>query len=149
MEYAQIQAFFAVLLALGGSVTVIGGVVALVVRFWKWAHKDTDKNTEDIEALKTEYQQAISELKDAYESAKREYMTWFASDKRRIEGLENDFDEISDQNVLLMQAVVAIMDHQLDGNDTEKLTATRNAVDGYLFDNMKNRKHRRRREENE
>ena len=145
--YAEIQVFFAVLLAICGGVTVIGGAAALVTRFWKWAHKDTDKNTEDIEALKAEYQQAITELKEAYEDAKREYMAWFASDKRRIEGLENDFDEIIDQNVLLMQAVVAIMDHQIDGNNTENLTATKNVVDKYLIENMKNSKRRRRRED--
>ena len=147
MEYVQLQTFVFVLMSICCGIVSIGGAAAAVVKFWKWAHKDSDKNTEDIEALKSEYEQAIREMKEASANAEREYMTWFASDKRRIEGLETDFEDISDQNFLLMQAVVAIMDHQLDGNNTDKLEEAKNDVDKYLLENVKSKKKKRREEE--
>lgn len=143
MEYAQLQAFVFVLMSICGGVVGVAAAIAVVVRFWKWAHKDTDKNTEDIEALKAKYESDINALKAEYEQAAKEQLSWFASDKRRIESLEADFDEISDQNYLLMRADVAIMDHLLDGNNVEKMQEARDEVDDYLFKNMKKKKRRR------
>ena len=124
MEYEAIQAFFTVVLAVCGGIVCIAGACAAVVKFWRWAHKDSEKNAEDLESFK----KAVDEAKD-------EYLRWFASDKRRIQNLEDDYDEIIEQNNLLMKAVVAIMDHQLDGNHVEKLAKARNEVDEYLIDN--------------
>ena len=142
MEYEQLQAFVFVLMSICGGVVGVAACIAVVVKFWKWAHKDTDKNTEDIEALKAEYEKAISDLKDEYDRASKEQLGWFASDKRRIENLERDFDEISEQNVLLMRADVAIMDHLLDGNNVDKMKEARNKVDNYLIENIGKSKRR-------
>lgn len=143
MEYAQLQAFVFVLMSICGGVVGVAACIAVVVRFWKWAHKDTDKNTEDIEALKANYESDLNALKAEYEQAAKEQLSWFASDKRRIESLEADFDEISDQNYLLMRADVAIMDHLLDGNNVEKMQAARDEVDDYLLKNVRKKKRRR------
>lgn len=140
MELSQLEAFVFVLMSICGGVVAIAAAIAVVVKFWKWAHKDTDKNTEDIEALKAKYESDINALKAEYEQAAKEQLSWFASDKRRIESLEADFDEISDQNYLLMRADVAIMDHLLDGNNVEKMTLARNAVDEYLLKNVKKKR---------
>ena len=106
MEFAQLETFFVVLIIICGAIISLAGACAAVVKFWRYAHKDTDKNTEEIESLK-----------EAYEDAKEEYKIWFASDKRRIENLEGDFDEIIEQNNLMMTAVVALMDSQIDGDN--------------------------------
>ncbi len=113
MEYSALQTFITVLLAICGGVVGIAGAVAVVVRFWKWAHKDTEKNTEEI----------------------GEFRAWFASDKRRIETLEKQQADADKQNRLMLKAMVSLLDHEIDGkNHIDKLAAARDAIDTYLIE---------------
>lgn len=111
MEFAQIQAFLFVLMSICGGVVAVAGASAVVVRIWKLVHKDTEKNTEDIS----------------------EVMKFLASDKRRIEVLESDQDEMKAQNKMLLKGVYALMCHELDGNHTTQLTESRDEIFDYLF----------------
>lgn len=112
MAYADIQTFFAVLLAIAGSITVIGGVISLVVRFWKWAHKDTEHNTEEI----------------------TEFKRWLASDKHRIEDLEEKQEEMDKMNKLQLKALFTLLGHEIDGNHTKQLAEVRDEINTYLIE---------------
>ena len=100
-----------VLLAGCAAIIALGGAIAAIMKFWKWAHKDTEKNTTKLDAI----------------------MKWLASDKHRIEELEKAQIETSRQNTLMLKAIVALMSHELDGNHTRQLTETRNDIENYLY----------------
>lgn len=112
MEYSALQTFITVLLAICAGVVCIGGAAAAVVKFWKWAHKDTDSNTDRLD----------------------EHDNYLAADKRRIETLERNQDEAEKQNKLLLKAVVALMGHELDGNHTTQLEDVREEIQTYLIE---------------
>ena len=112
MEYEAIQGFMTVLLAICGGLITISGTATVVVRFWKWAHRDTDKNTEDI----------------------TEFRNWFASDKRRIEMLECRQDESDRINKLQLKALFTLLGHEIDGNHRSDLESVRNEINMYLIE---------------
>ena len=106
------QVFMTVLLSICACVVAISGAVAAVIKFWKWAHKQSDANAQSLDDV----------------------MTWLASDKRRIEDLENAQAEADKQNKLILKAVVSLMSHELDGNHTAQLTKTRDEIQAYLIE---------------
>lgn len=108
----QLENFLTVLLWLCGGVVAVAGAVAVVVKFWKWAHKQSDENATTLD----------------------EIMTWLASDKHRIEDLEKKQDEVDKQNKMLLKGVMQLMNHELDGNHTEQLTSARDEIQNYLFE---------------
>lgn len=112
MEYSALQTFITVLLAICGGVVGMAGAVAVVVRFWKWAHKDTDKNTEDI----------------------GEFKRWLASDKHRIEDLEEKQEEMDKMNKLQLKALFTLLGHEIDGNHTSQLAEVRDEINTYLIE---------------
>lgn len=111
MEFEQIKAFVFVLLSLCGGIAAIAGACAAIVKFWRYAHRDTDRNSEQL----------------------TEFETYLASDKRRIERLEQQQEATSEQNKLLLKAVVALMGHELDGNHTQQITDVRDEIQEYLI----------------
>ena len=108
----QLETFVTVLLWLCGSVVAVAGAVAVVVKFWKWAHKDTEKNTDNIN--------------DIHE--------WLGSDKRRIENLEKRQDESEQMNRLQLKALFTLLGHEIDGNYTESLKEVRDEINTYLIE---------------
>ena len=111
MDFEQIQAFVFVLLSLCGGIAAIAGACAAIVKFWRYAHKDSDRNSEQL----------------------TEFETYLASDKRRIEHLEEQQTKAEEQNKLMLKAIVALMSHELDGNHTQQLIDTRDEIQEYLI----------------
>ena len=111
MDFNDLQSFVAILLGLCAAIAAISGACAAVVKFWRYAHKQSDENAEDI----------------------GEFRNWLASDKRRIETLEQKQDEAEMQNKLLLKALVTLMGHELDGNHTKQLTDVRDEIQNYLI----------------
>ena len=112
MGYEAIQTFVGVLLAGCAAIVCISGMVAAVVKFWRWAHKDTDKNTEDI----------------------GEFRRWLASDKHRIEDLEEKQDQLDKMNKLQLKALFTLLGHEIDGNHTVQLAEVREEINTYLIE---------------
>ena len=108
----QLEVFVSVLLWLCGAVVAVAGLVAVATRFWKWAHKDTNENSETLKVI------------DGY----------LASDKRRIEALERHQTVQDEQSKLMLNALWAILEHEIDGNHTVQLVDTRNKIKDYLID---------------
>ena len=40
-----------VLLAGCAAIIALGGAIAAIMKFWKWAHRDTEKNTTQLDAI--------------------------------------------------------------------------------------------------
>ena len=112
MEYAQIQNFVMVLLALCAAVIAISGASAAFVKFWRFAHKQSDKNTEMLKGVET----------------------YLASDKRRIERLEENQETFRDENKLMLKALFTLLSHEIDGNHTDQLMAVRDEINTYLIE---------------
>ena len=111
MDFTQIQTFMFVLMSICGGIVAIAAAVAVVVKFYKWARKGTDENTDKLD----------------------EHYKWLASDKRRIESLESKQDEAEAQNKLMLKALVTLMSHELDGNHTKQLGEVRDEIQNYLI----------------
>lgn len=112
MGYEAIQTAMTVLLAFCAGVVGISGAVAVVIKFWKWAHKDTDRHTEEI----------------------GEFNKWLASDKRRIENLESRQDESERMNKLQLKALFTLLGHEIDGNHSAQLAEVRDEINTYLIE---------------
>ena len=109
--FEQIQDFGMVLLGICALITAISGASAAVVKFWRYAHKDTDQNSQDID----------------------EFREWFKSDKRRIQALEDKQDEADKRSKLQLKALFTLLSHEIDGNHTAQLAAVRDEINEYLI----------------
>ncbi len=112
MEFAQLESFIVVLIAICGFIISLSGACAVVVKFWRYAHKDSEKNSVDIDTFKQ----------------------WFASDKRRIEDLERRQDRTEEMNKLQLKALVTLLSHVIDGNHTQPLKDVRDEIHNYLIE---------------
>ena len=114
IEFAHLQSFVLVLLAICSVIAAIAGAAAAVTKYWRFAHKQSDKNTEDIEEF-------------------REYLR---SDKTRIERLEQNQAEFREQNKLMLAALKTLLSHEIDGNHTVQLKEKHDAIDKYLIEHL-------------
>lgn len=112
MEFAELQSFVIVLLGICAAIASVSGACAAVVKFWRYAHKDTEKNTEEI----------------------GEFKRWLASDKHRIEDLEEKQDEMDRMNKLQLKALFTLLGHEIDGNHTKQLAEVRDEINTYLIE---------------
>lgn len=112
MEFSAIQNFFMVTLTICGGIITIAGMVSVVIKFWKWAHRDTDNNTDRLD----------------------EHDTYLASDKRRIEDLERQQEEMKVMNKMQLRALFALLGHEIDGNHTTQLKEMRDEINTYLIE---------------
>lgn len=112
MEFAQLESFIVVLIAICGFIISLSGACAVVVKFWRYAHKDSEKNSVDIDTFKQ----------------------WFASDKRRIEDLEKRQDRTEEMNKLQLKALVTLLSHVIDGNHTQPLKDVRDEIHSFLIE---------------
>lgn len=68
----QFQAFITFVVGACGVIIAVGGAVAIIARLWAWIRKPTVDNSQTIS----------------------EFEKYLASDKRRIESLEQDQEEL-------------------------------------------------------
>ena len=112
MDFNDLQSFVAILLGLCATIAAISGACAAVVKFWRYAHKQSDENAEDI----------------------GEFRNWLASDKRRIETLEKKQEEMDKMNKLQLKALFTLLGHEIDGNHTKQLAEVRAEINRYLIE---------------
>ena len=111
-HFAQIEAFGIVWMQICAIVVATGGVIALAVKLYRWLRKPTDELT----------------------ASREEMMAWFAADKRRIESLEQHQDRQDAESKLMLKALMQLMSHEIDGNHTAQLTATRDEIQEFLIE---------------
>ena len=111
ITFEHIQAFFVVVLGFCALIAAIAGLVTAIVRYWKFAHKQSDENAEDL----------------------KEVMTYLKSDKERIETLEKNQKTFKEENRLMLRALALLLAHEIDGNHTDQLTEMRDEIMDYLI----------------
>ena len=52
---------------------------------------------------------------------------------RRLEKDKSRFDEIEESNKIIMQAILALLSHGIDGNDVEAMKQARDSLQSYLI----------------
>ena len=122
MEYTQLQDFVLVLLAICALIAAISGASAAVVKFWRFAHKESDANTERID----DHEQRISELERCCDENK---------DK-----LESDYkfqQEQTEVNRMVLKSLKTLLQHEVDGNDRAKLEQREQEIDQFLLEHLK------------
>ena len=112
IEFAQLQAFVLVLRGICALIAAIAGAAAAVTKYWRFAHKQSDENANDIEEVKR----------------------WFAADKVRIENLEKHQQDTDDMNKMQLKALFTLLQHVIDGNNIDDVKAMRNEINEYLIE---------------
>ena len=103
----QIRDFVIVLVALCGFIILLGNVVK-TVREWK---KPADEARDDANQWRTEMDES---MKDNTERIKK----------------------VEDGNKIIMKALMAIMNHEINGNSVDKLQKALGELNDYLIDNI-------------
>ena len=112
MEFSDFQSFMMVLLSACAAIAAVSGACAAIVKFWRYAHKQSDDNSSTL----------------------RQMESYLASDKRRIENLEHKQDRAEELNRMQLEALVTLISHEIDGNHTQQLTDMQKKINGYLYD---------------
>lgn len=121
MEYEQLQAFFIVLLGGCALVAAISGACAAIVKFWRYAHKQSDENAEKLE----DHEQRITTLEECCEEVHGKLNSDYAFQQAEIE-----------MNRLVLKSLKSLLQHEIDGNDKAKLEEREQEIDKYLLDHM-------------
>lgn len=106
----ELSAMWAIILAVCGGVLTIINAIEKVVGAGKAINAPNVEQDRRIAALEVRC--------DKYDQ-------YFDSDKQRLSDLERSLS-------VLMQAQFALLDHAIDGNDTEKLRSAKNKMMDYL-----------------
>ena len=99
------------LLVLAGSVITIGGAGAVISGLIKWAKKPD--------------QTRVDKVKEHEETLKK-HTELLERDHRRLQELEEG-------NKIMMQSMLALMSHSIDGNHIEDLKQARDDLQKYLI----------------
>lgn len=111
MEWGDLESFVMVILGICAMIAALSGACAAVVKFWRYAHKQSEENAATLNQVET----------------------YLASDKRRIEALEKKNDIIDEQQKLQLEALVMLLGHEIDGNHTKNLIDVRDKIQQYLI----------------
>ena len=121
MGYEQLQAFFIVLLALCALIAAVSGACAAIVKFWRYAHKQSDENAEKL----ANHEKRITTLEECCTEVRGK--------------LESDWkwqQDATDMNRLVLKSLKSLLQHEIDGNDKAKLEEREQEIDKYLLDHM-------------
>lgn len=110
--FFEIRSFVIVLLTLCGAVAAVGGAITLLAKLYRWARKPVIENTEALQ----KHEQHL------------------ANDNHRIERLEDQVEEASKQNKLILSALVELLQHEIDGNHVDKLKDRAADIQSYLME---------------
>lgn len=93
------------------AIITLGGAGAIVVGIIRWAHKPTDTRDETL----------------------KRHDELFDNDNKRLKELEEWRKESDEAQKIMMQSLLAIMSHAIDGNHTAQLEKARNDLQEYLI----------------
>lgn len=118
MEYEQLQAFFVVLLGMCALIAAVSGACAAIVKFWRYAHKQSDENAEKL----ADHETRIATLEECCTEVKGK--------------LESDWkwqQDATEMNKLMLRSIKHLIEHAVDGNDVSKLKQMEQEIDDYLL----------------
>ena len=104
--------FVRVLIAICTAIITISGATAVIVKMANAIKKPNKEQNERLESL---------------EHIVKKHDEWFGSDKKRFESLE-------DGNRVTQQALLALLDHGIDGNNVKQMSEAKEALQKHLID---------------
>lgn len=107
---ADMAQVFNTILVIAGGVSVIAAAVSWIIKAIKAAKKPTDKQNERLTNL---------------EARVARHDELLAKDLERL-------NEIEESCRVMLQSILAMMDHEISGNDIARLKETRKTLENYL-----------------
>ena len=99
------------LLILAGAVTTIGGAAEKIIKVVKAAKAPNDQQNERLDVL---------------ENHVKEIDGYLAVDKKRLDAFENS-------NRVTQRALLALLEHGIDGNSVKRMQDSREELESYLI----------------
>ena len=96
---------------IAAGIVLLGSAGGVVVTLYRYARKPNDNQNARLD----KHDQLLD------------------NDNQRLKALEAWRAEKNDSERLIMKALYALMQHSLDGNHTEKITASMSELEEYLF----------------
>jgi len=56
-----------------------------------------------------------------------------AKDKDRLDAMESKMQDMGEQSTIMLRGVRALLSHEINGNSTDKLSASMTEIDDYLI----------------
>ena len=110
------------ILALCGAIITISAALTIIIKAIDKMKQPNKRQDERIEALEI----TIKDIKDQL----RENIHQFSLDELRVNDLETAQKEI---NMLILESLQAITDHDIDGNNIDALKESKKKLDQYLI----------------
>ena len=117
-----ISQVWAVILSICGGIVTISAAVSVALKIRQHFKKPNMEQNEQISKLWDE----VTSLKKETNDTKEQFLAFFANDKKRLESIEEG-------NRVTQQALLALLSHGIDGNDTEALKSAKKALEKYLI----------------
>jgi hypothetical protein len=112
MDMIPVSDLISLFLAFCGGISIIGAAAAYVAKAVGWLKRPEEKQNEILQ----DHEKRIARLE---------------------EKTDNDYSDIrklQQEMKMMLRAVVAIMKHEIDGNNTADLKKEQEAIDDYLFE---------------
>lgn len=117
-----ISQVWAVILSICGGIVTISAAVSVALKIRQHFKKPNMEQNEQISKLWDE----VTNLKKETNDTKEQFLAFFANDKKRLESIEEG-------NRVTQHALLALLSHGIDGNDTEALKSAKKALEKYLI----------------
>ena len=105
--------------AIGGAIVTVGAVITLIFKLFNRAKAPEIKQNARLDALEKHQKEQDDTL-----SLFRQY---FANDDKRFKSIERS-------NKITQSALLALLKHSLNGNDTESLKEAEKSLEEYLIE---------------
>ena len=105
--------------AIGGAIVTIGAVITLIFKLVNRVKAPEIKQNERISALETRLK--------AIEEKNKEFSQYFINDDRRFKAIERS-------NKITQSALLALLKHSINGNDTESLKKAEKSIEEFLIE---------------
>ena len=110
------------ILAMCGAIITISAALTIIIKAIDKMRQPNKKQDERLEALEN----SVKDIKNQL----RENIHQFSLDEMRVNDLEVAQKEI---NMLILESLQAITDHDIDGNNIEALKESKKKLDKYLI----------------
>lgn len=105
--------------AIGGAIVTVGAVITLIFKLVNRVKAPEIKQNERISALETRLK--------AVEEKNKEFSQYFINDDRRFKAIERS-------NKITQSALLALLKHSINGNDTESLKKAEKSLEEFLIE---------------
>ena len=112
MDMIPVSDLISLFLAFCGGISIIGAAAAYVAKAVGWLKRPEEKQNEILQ----DHEKRIARLEE------------------KTDNYYSDIRKLQQEMKMMLRAVVAIMKHEIDGNNTADLKKEQEAIDDYLFE---------------